>query len=115
MDILKAGKQIVGAKFTAAEKKALSIEVRRMIGEKTDEWGLEVAAMVLWQLHEEFGFGYDRLKRYFTGFDDGVLGLTKRYMLEENDDAWLCTRKLKDELGIDILEWRKELRNESNS
>lgn len=110
MNIVKAGKQIIGARFNSREQKAFDIEISKAIAAKADEWGLDTAALVLWVLHEEFGFGYERLKRYFTKFDNGVINLTRHYELDDSDDSWICAYKLKNDLGIDLNEWRKELR-----
>ena len=34
--------------------------------------------------------------------------LSDRYALDEEDQIWLCTYKLKDELGIDLEDWVNE-------
>jgi len=68
----------------------------------------EVDAIVLWEMRQMFGFGPDRLKRFYLAFGSGINALLERYELSQDDDVWLATRKLKDELGIDLAEWEKE-------
>ena len=97
-----------GAHLTAAERKALDIEVRNQLAEYTRNHANEIDALFLWYLHEEFGFGLKRLKQVHDGFMPKIEELCKRYeMTGDGDDIWLCTQKLK-EYGIDIEEWNKE-------
>ena len=110
MKIKKINGRIFGADFSSAEKKAMDIEIRKQFAEINEKHRLEIVSMILWELKEKFGFGPKRLKRFFMEFDHDIHALTEHYMLEDNDDAWLCTHKLK-ESGIDIYEWEKELEN----
>ena len=110
MQVKKSRGQVFGANLTKDEQKALKMEVRRHLIEENEKNKEEIVAMVLWRLHEQFGFGPERLRRFFLEFDMGIDDLAERYMLEETDDVWLCTQKLRD-YGIDISEWRKEFAN----
>lgn len=110
MRVKKTGKKIYGAEFTAAEKQAMDMEIERQLAVWDLNNAKEIASMSLWILHEEFGFGPDRLKRFFISFSKDIDELAKRYDMDKgtNDDkVWLCTLKLK-EYGIDIEEWEKE-------
>ena len=95
---------------------AMEAEAERMAKQAIDEMNRknedEIDAMVLYILHEEFGFGEKRLKKFYNCFADGLRELGERYQMNEYDDRlWLCQRKLK-EIGIDIPELRKEKQNE---
>lgn len=105
--IKKHGSKVYGANLTVAERKAMGMEIQRQIAEYDKKNMLEIDALVLWVLHEEFGFGAVRLKRFFDRFAPALDDLVKRYEMEYDDSVWLCTHKLK-ELGIDISEWEKE-------
>lgn len=113
MQVLKSGKHIMGAKLTAAEKKALDMEARRHLAEYTRKHELEVAAMVIWQfkqiLEGELGEEVDvgLLRRLYDGLDVELDKLIAHYEMDDEDVQWLCTKKLKDE-GIDIEAWRRE-------
>lgn len=112
MRVKKSGKKVYGAVFTAEEQKALDIEIERQLGEWDKKNAREIASMTLWILHEEFGFGPDRLKRFFNHFSKDIDELAKRYDMDDgyNDPkVFLCTLKLK-EYGIDLDEWEKEVR-----
>lgn len=104
MTPLKSGKHIIGAKLTVAEQKAMDMEIKRQLRTWDEAHAIELEALYLWVLHEEFGFGEKRLRRLHDRFVPAVEGLIARYELEENDEVWLCTQKLK-EAGIDIKNW----------
>lgn len=109
MIIKKVGGKVIGAQLTAAEKTAMNIEIQKQLADYTRKHALEIDAMFLWYLHEEFGFGPKRLKQVFTGFAPRIDGLCNRYeMHEEGDESWLCTRKLLD-IGVDLEQWEKEV------
>lgn len=108
MQIKKAGGKVYGAILTNAEKKAMDMEIKRQLAEFDKKNMLEVDAMVLWVLMEEFGFGEKRLRKFHSTFSKQIHSLVKRYQMDENDDVWLCTEMLKRR-GIDINQWNNEL------
>ena len=108
MIVKKAGGQVFGAELTAAERKALDIEIRKHLAESLRKQAIEIDSAFLWYLREEFEFDNDTLKRIFNGFGSKINQLCERYeMVDVGDDVWLCTHKLK-ECGIDVEEWSKE-------
>lgn len=106
MRVKKAAGKIYGAEFTAAEKKAMDIEIKRQMAEYDRKHANEIDALVLWILHSEFGFGLKRLKKFYDTFNPAIKDLIDRYELDDEDDVWICTRMLK-EYGADIEEWNK--------
>ena len=58
-------------------------------------------------LREQLGFGNKRLKKFYDNFSRGIEALIRRYEMEQGDDVWLCTYKLK-EIGCDLEKWEKE-------
>lgn len=84
MKVKKAGKRVFGAVMSAAEKKAMDMEIQRQLG-----------------------FGNKRLKKFYDNFSRGIEALISRYEMEQGDDVWLCTYKLK-EIGCDLEKWEKE-------
>lgn len=107
MYIKKAGGKIFGAGLTAAEKKAMDLEIQRQLAEYDRKNELEIKALVLWELHEQLGFGEKRLRQFYDRFTPSLNALVKRYEMDNSDDIWLCTEQLK-EIGVDIEEWDKE-------
>jgi hypothetical protein len=98
MKVKKAGKRVFGAVMSAAEKKAMDMEIQRQLAEYD---------LVLWELREQLGFGNKRLKKFYDNFSRGIEALIRRYEMEQGDDVWLCTYKLK-EIGCDLEKWEKE-------
>ena len=103
----KAGGKVYGAVLTAAEKKAMLAEIRRQYAEYTRKHSLEIDAIILWLLHVKFGWGPKRLRRFHDRFLSAMDELADTYEMDDIDNAWLCTQKLKD-YGVDLEEWRNE-------
>lgn len=107
MNFKKHNGRIFGVELTKKEQEALDKEVRKQLAEyerKNDE---EYDAIVLWLLHEKFGFGEKRLRRFYDLYASEVRSLLDRYKMNNSDAVWLCTYKLK-EYGIDIHAWNRE-------
>lgn len=107
MKVKKAGKRVFGAVMSAAEKKAMDMEIQRQLAEYDRKHIREIDALVLWELHEQLGFGNKRLKKFYDNFSRVIEALIRRYEMEQGDDVWLCTYKLK-EIGCDLEKWEKE-------
>lgn len=107
MYVKKAGGKIFGADLTAAEKKALKIELGKAMAEFDRKNLIEIDALMLWWLHEKLGFGVKRLREFYVGFNQAFEGMIQHYEMGELDGSWLCTEKLKT-IGVDLEEWAKE-------
>lgn len=59
----KAMKALQRYQMSKAEEAALKAEIVRQVHELDEKFSAEICAMLLWALHEEFGFGADRLRR----------------------------------------------------
>lgn len=109
MVVKQVGKLILGADLNEKEKKALDIELGKEFAKYNRNNANEVDAIILWVLHDQFGFGHDRLKKFHAAFQPSLEELCKRYeMTDKDDELWLCTRKLLD-IGVDIEDWNKEV------
>lgn len=95
---------------TANERKAMLAEINRQCVEFEKAHGVELMARSLWVLHICFGFGEKRLKQFYKEYSKEIAELIEHYELDETDDVWLCTRKLKD-AGFDISSWEREGEN----
>lgn len=107
MLVKKAGGKIYGAVLTAAEKKAMEMEISRQVAAFDRQNMLAIDAVVLWELHEQFGFGVDRLRRFYEGFNRRFKDLIDHYEMEATDGPYICMEKLK-ELGVDLEAWDQE-------
>ena len=103
MVVKKAGGKIYGAVLTSAEK-AMNMEIERQLAEYTRKHEVELNAMILYVLHEQLGFGEQRLRKFFDRFSVEIDALVKYYEMDDEDAEWLCTRKLLD-MGIDVAKW----------
>ena len=108
MQVIKVLGKVYGAKLTNAEQEALKIEIRKQLAEMTRKHEIEIDSLVLWVLMNKSDFDEEQLHEYYTGFGPAIKALIERYELEDTDDVWLCTKKLKDK-GIDVEAWRKEI------
>ena len=93
--------------MTAEQRKIMKAEIRRELAEHDRKHAYEIDAIVLWVLMDVFGFGEKRLKRYFDEFGKQLNALIKYYEMNEEDEAWLCSDKLK-QAGIDLDKWEAE-------
>ena len=103
----KSGGRIYGVIFTKSEQKSIRTELQKQLAEYDRKHETELQALILWELHTQLGFGAKRLRRFYDAFDKAVKDLIGRYDLEDSDQVWLCTHKLK-EIGIDLEKWNKE-------
>lgn len=108
MIIKKSGGKIFGAQLTAAEKKAMNIEIQKQLAELDRKNIDEMDAMILWYMHAKYDFEYQDLREFHEYFRPAVLALCNRYeMTDKDDDLWLCTHKLLD-IGVDVAAWNRE-------
>lgn len=107
MIVKKSGGKVIGAHLTAAEQKALDIEIQKQLEAFERKNLMEVDAIMLWWLHEKLGFGAKRLKDFYKDFHDAFYGMLNHYEMENTEGTWLCTQKLK-EIGVDLEAWYRE-------
>ena len=100
-------KKSVRSRNVRCREKAMDMEIQRQLAEYDRKHIREIDALVLWELREQLGFGNKRLKKFYDNFSRGIEALIRRYEMEQGDDVWLCTYKLK-EIGCDLEKWEKE-------
>ena len=109
MRIKKAGSKVFGAVLTAAERKAMDMEINRQIVEADRRYADDIDAMVLYTLHVHLGFGKKRLRKFYDALSAEHDRLIQYYQMPD-DYTWLCKEMLK-RIGVDVEAWNKE-RNE---
>ena len=107
MYVRKLGKRIIGADLTAAEKRAMDIEIGKEFAEYDRKNTTEIDAIVLFLVAKHFDADPEKLKEVYSDFISQMEALADRYELEDEDNPWLCTQLLKG-MGVDIDAWRKE-------
>lgn len=110
MRVKKAGGKVYGADLTAAERKAMNIEINRQIAEADRKYRNNIDVMILYALHVHLGFGKKRLRRFYEAFNKVHKMLLDYYELSEDDGAWIADVKLK-EIGVDVAAWNLEVQN----
>ena len=84
------------------EQEALNREINRQLAQNIEGLKINLLALILWQLHEQLGFGKNRLMQFYNGFKPAIDELQQYYDLYTGEDTdYMCKRKLKD-LGIDV-------------
>lgn len=109
MLVKKSGGKVFGAVLTAAEKKAMDMEINRQIVEADRRYTDDIDAMVLYTLRVHLGFGVKRLRRFYEAFSAEHDRLVQHYEMPD-DYVWLCKEKLK-EIGVDVEAWNRERRD----
>lgn len=113
MIVKKAGGKIIGVHLTNAEQKAMNMEIQRQCAEYDRKHMDEIDAMIMYTLHEEFGFGEKRLRRFRKKFVKRFEDLIERFEITDDEGLlWLYTKLLRDE-GIDISKWNAEGEDEN--
>lgn len=106
--------KVFGAELTAAEKKAMDIEINRQLVERDKQYAADIDAMVLYTLMAHYGWKKKRLRKFWDAFISEHKALRDFYdMNEPGDNEWLAHKMLKD-IGIDIQEWYKEEQSNEN-
>lgn len=90
--------------LTAKERRAMNIEINRQIVEKDAEYRDNLDAVVLYTLHVVFGFGPQKLRKFYNKLFEEHNKLVKHYEMEDEDGPFLAKEMLK-RIGVDITAW----------
>ena len=110
MNFLTANGQIFKVKLNKKEQKAMDAEINRQLLEKYSEFMDDLDYMIMRVLHDEFGFGLTRLKRFHHAFVASNTALIEHYEME--DAGEYIARKEMTAIGCNIEEWNKESDNQ---
>ena len=88
--------------------KDLLREVKKQaLRELTADFSVEQTAVILWCLHGTFGFGAERLRRFYDGFWPEWDKLRDYYEVSDSDAQYIAVQKLK-EIGVDLYKWKED-------
>lgn len=108
MKVKKAFGKPIGVELSAAERKAMYLEINRQLMEKDEKYRADVDAMVLYCLMAEYGWKRKRLRKFWNAFIKVHKELREHYLMHDpGDNEWLAHWKLK-KIGVDVREWYKE-------
>ena len=106
MNFIKFRGKILRVELTPKEQKALDENTRQYVLALHQKFGDDVDYMIMRILHNHFGFGLSRLRRFYEAFRVDNAALVKHYEME--DAGAYIARKEMNELGCNIEEWNKE-------
>ena len=85
------------------ERKEIEREVRIQTAKNVKNLSLNIQAIVLWNLHEQLGFGQKRLIEFQRSFLPLIKELQDFYMAEDAEETeFILLYKLKNEVGVDV-------------
>ena len=108
MRVKKAGGKVFGAVLSAAERKAMDMEINRQIVEADRRYTDDIDSTVLYTLRVHLGFGKKRLRKFYDAFSAEHDRLIQSYQMPD-DYTWLCKEMLK-RIGVDVEAWTRERR-----
>jgi len=106
MKFHKCRGQIYKVELTPKEQKAMDEEINRQLIAKHQEFTDDVDYMIMHILHNHFGFGLSRLRRFYEAFSANNDALVKHY--EMSDAGVYIARKEMNEIGCNIEKWNRE-------
>lgn len=106
MTFHKCNGQIFKVELSSKEQKAADAEINRQLIERYSQLTDDVDYMIMRILHDHFGFGVTRLKRFHEAFITDNDALVKHY--EMPDAGAYIARKEMNAIGVNIEEWNKE-------
>ena len=98
-------KALLPMRLTNKERKAMEREINIQTAKNIKNLSLNLQALVLWNLHEQCGFGKKRLLEFQKAFLPKIEELQQYYLAEDAEEIeFVCLYKLKNEVGIDVKE-----------
>lgn len=101
----KGGKKMnaLVPRLSNKERKAIEREIRIQTAKNVRDLSLNLQAIVLWNLHEQLGFGQKRLIEFQRSFLPLIRELQDFYMAEDSEETeFILLYKLKNEVGVDV-------------
>lgn len=96
---------IIPTKLTARQVKSIEGEIRKQCVQKTAQYEFLLDCVAIYVLHTEFGFGKERLERFYDLLFDLRQEMQERYEGTDADDIaeYAMFSRLKDD-GINMAE-----------
>lgn len=98
-------KAMVNALMSGIGRDTMMAEIHKNLIEKEKDLALDVDTCVLWTLHSKYGWGKQRLRKFYLALFEEHLNMRRYYDIE---DMYPERIKLK-EIGVDVEAWYNEL------
>ena len=108
MRVKKMSGKPYGVEFTAAERKAMNLEINRQIMEKDEQYKEDIDAMVLYVLMAHYGWRRKRLRKFWKVFITEHQALRDYYLMDEPGANGFLAHRMLRQIGVDIRQWYKE-------
>ena len=98
------------AKQAATDRDMRRVVLRELnteLSSATDRFFQDETSVILWVLHTTFGFGAERLRRFYDGYKPANDKLKEYYAMSDSDMPYMTKRLLKD-IGVDLDEWERD-------
>jgi hypothetical protein len=100
-------KSYKGHRYREKMKEA-EAEAERLVLEKWEEFSKKADVSILFALRETFGFGKERLERFYENWLKTHIQMISRYQTDGDDSHyWVMEARLR-EIGVDIDELQKK-------
>ena len=104
--------------MTKLERKMMNKEVSRQAHEMTEQFFRNECAVILYSLHEIFGFGKIRLWRFYSHYAQCHKDLCEWYGMNAEEDghdiaAYLSKMQL-ERIGVDFDQWEERMAKEQH-
>lgn len=104
----KMNGRVHGAYLTAAEQRAMDMEINRQIVVKDEQYEVDLDALILYALMRSKGWKKKRLHDFWKDFIVIHKELRDYYQMNRPGDVeWFAHRELKA-IGVDIRQWYEE-------
>jgi hypothetical protein len=104
----KMNGRVYGAYLTAAEQRAMDMEINRQIVMKDEQYEMDLDALILYALMRHKGWKKVRLHNFWKDFIIIHKELRDYYQMNRPGDIeWFAHRELKA-IGVDIHQWYEE-------
>lgn len=97
-------KALLRGKLSSEAQRVFDVEINRQAAEKSEEWMDNAVSVMLWTLHDQFGFGKDRLSKLYEEIIKNTDTLVKYYEMDDVD--FICRKLLREQVGINIADLR---------
>ena len=89
-------------------RRVVTMEINKELAKATDRFFCDEASVICWVLHQTFGFGKDRIKRFYFDYKVQNEKLKSYYAMSDKELPYLTKKLLKD-IGADLDAWDKEI------
>lgn len=87
-------------------------ERQKEIAEEAERLTLELQLVTVYILHDLFGFGEGRCKKYLRASWENSLAVKRRYQTDDEGMRWYYAERLRED-GIDVHKWSDEAKREA--